>query len=388
MPLPSKVHLLNLYFRYPLYIHHLIYKKIIFRQRFNWIKKNGNKDEEVPLPLVYKLILNWRCNLKCKMCMLWGDNGWRRDYHEQNNAIELDWGIIEKLCSGIGQSYPSFILSGGEPLLYSRFHELAVRLRDKKCFTTVCTNGTLLDKFVKAIENNPYLIFLISLDGLEQENDMLRGKGVYKKVVDNIRLLKSLRRVPYLGVQFTIRPENVNVMYQFCGEMVKLGIDWILFNPCWFVSRTEAEKYQELLSENFNVMPKSQIGYLFEYNLDTVNFVKEYERIEQKKWPIQISCYLKSKKDILSYVNSSQGHLSGAVCWKQWVRMDILPDGKVTPCVQFPDLLFGDLHKDSVADIWNSAGYAKFRTLMRKQCLSVCGKCNNIYLYDTRRKYL
>ncbi len=66
----------------------------------------------------------------------------------------------------------------------------------------------LLDRQLDVLADNPYATFLISLDGLPEQNDRLRGQGVYQKVIENIRLLKRLRRPPYIGIQFTIRPET------------------------------------------------------------------------------------------------------------------------------------------------------------------------------------
>ena len=103
----------------------------------------------------------------------------------------------------------------------------------------MCTNGLLINHFLDVFSDNPYLTCLIALDGLEQQNDLLRGPGVYTRVTQNIERLKALKRPPYIGVEFTVRPENVGVMHAFCRDMVRLGVDWIVISPCLFISQEQ-----------------------------------------------------------------------------------------------------------------------------------------------------
>jgi len=367
---------------------HLVNLKMRLIQRFSWIKHNYDKDSQVPAPLIYKFILTKRCNLRCKMCMLWGETGWCKNESQEIISQELDWGVFRRVIEQIRDYHPSFIFTGGEPLLYSHFAKLALLLKDNKWFATICTNGLLLDKFLEVINNNPYLIFLISLDGLEEENDLLRGEGVYKKVLGNIKLLKSLKKPPYIGIQFTIRPENIKAMYRFCQEMAALGVDWILLNPCWFISQEQARAYEDFLMKNFNNRPKSHLGYLFPYMLDRKEFINQFQKIKNEQWPIQISCYLKEPQDIHPYLDMPHIPPRNKFCYKQWLRMDFTPQGDVTPCAQFPDLSFGNIKDSAIEKIWNSYDYEKFRKLIREKYLPICSKCNAIYLYDADRIFL
>jgi radical SAM protein with 4Fe4S-binding SPASM domain len=388
MTIPSISGLTKLAWRHPRYVEHLIVNKLKFFSRYKWLEENVGKDDQVPPPVVYKLVLTYKCDLRCTMCYEWGDAGWCKQEAPEAITEELSWNVVENLFSQFGKQHPSFILIGGEPLLYSNFKRLAETLKENRCFAVTCTNGTLLHRFKDVSVDNPYLTYLVSLDGLRKENDQLRGKGVYERVVRNIKLMKSLKRPPYIGIQFTIRPENVGVMYEFCREMVKLGVDWILLNLCWFVSEEQAREYEEYMQQHFAVTPTSHLGYLLPYNLDKEEFIRQYERIKREKWPIPVSCYLEEPEDIHTYVDTPQVPPRNTFCYKQWLRMDITPDGAVTPCVLYPDLSFGNLNDSGVMDIWNSPEYARFRELRREEPLPICSKCNALYLYDAKRKIL
>jgi MoaA/NifB/PqqE/SkfB family radical SAM enzyme len=388
MALPSITGLAKLAWRHPRYVESLVIRKLKFFSRYRWLERNVGKDDAVPPPLVYKLVLTYKCNLRCAMCYEWGDAGWCKEQSSKEMELELDWDIIEKLFAQQGEHHPSFILIGGEPMLYSNFGKLARALKQHECFAITCTNGMVLDRYIAESDDNPYLTYLVSLDGPQKENDQLRGKGVYDRVTQNIRRIKALKSPPYVGIQFTIRPENVGVMYDFCQDMVALGVDWVLLNPCWFVSEEQARDYEDFMRKHFDITPTSHLAYMLPYDLDKEEFLRQYRKIEGENWPIQISCYLNEAEDIYTYVDKPETPPNNTFCYKQWLRMDITPDGAVSPCVLYPDLTLGNLKHRSVMDLWNSSEYAKFRMMRRETVLPICSKCDVLYLYDAKRKLL
>ncbi len=388
MVIPSIPGLVKLAWKHPRYFEGLVIKKLNFFSRYKWLEENSGKDDAVPPPLVFKLVLTYKCNLRCSMCYEWGDAGWCKEQPTGETNLELDWEIVERLFAEHGERRPSFILIGGEPMLYANFRNLAHALKRHKSFAITCTNGLLLDQFLDESNDNPYLTYLVSLDGLQEENDKLRGAGTYNRITQNIRLVKALQSPPYIGIQFTIRPENVRIMYDFCRKMVDLGVDWILLNPCWFVSEEQAREYEHYMQKQFGITATSHLGYLLPYDLDKEEFVRQYRKITDEKWPIQISCYLQTPEDIYTYVDKPQTPPRNSFCYKQWLRMDITPDGAVSPCVLYPDLTWGNLKDSSVMEIWNSPEYAKFRVMRRENVLPICSKCDVLYLYDAKRKIL
>jgi radical SAM protein with 4Fe4S-binding SPASM domain len=388
MPLPSAAGLLGTAYRHPLFLQHLVVKKLTTLARYRRVERDASLDERPPMPLGYKLLLTYKCNLRCVMCYEWGEVGWCHDEPRGAVAQELDWELIQKLLAETARRRPYFILFGGEPLLYSKFGDLADLLKEHRCFSITCTNGLLLDRYQDKLSDNPYSTFVVSLDGPERENDLLRGEGVYRKVVRNLRALKSLRRPPYVAAQFTIRPENVGLMYEFCKEMVEIGMDWVLLNPCWFISEGQARAYERFMIDNFQTIPKSHLGYLMPYELDKELFIDQMKKIRSEKWPIQISCYLKRPEDIYTFVDTPEIPTGNTFCYQQWSRMEITPDGGVTPCILYPDLKVGNLRDQGVEEIWTSREFARFRQIRRNEVLPICAKCNSLYLHDSRRKWL
>jgi MoaA/NifB/PqqE/SkfB family radical SAM enzyme len=388
MYLPSKANLLRLLGRYPLYLAFLCTRKARLWNRCRWIASADRRDGRVPPPLVYKLYLTLACNLRCGVCMLWGKQGSCLAGDAEEPAGELDWAVIRRIFSEAGDAQPSFILSGGEPLLYSRFADLADLLKRHRCFAYVCTNGVLIERHLATVRDNPYLIFYVSIDGPREINDRLRGNGTYDRAVDGIKRLKSLQPKPYVGVQITLQPENVGHLHRTCREMVAQGVDWILINLQWFVTPAQAAEYEAVLEGDYGIRPKSHLGYLVTCDLDRDEFVRQCRQIRAEKWPIQISSYLRQPEDIHAYLDRPYDNPYNGFCYKQWIRMDVLPDGRVTPCIPYPDLTFGSLRESTVMDIWNGTAFEDFRRRISRQPLPVCGRCYCLYLYDPGRHVL
>jgi radical SAM protein with 4Fe4S-binding SPASM domain len=385
---PTKLRLVQQFIKYPRYLLFLLGQKFRFYFRYCWIKKRLESDRPVPPPLVYKLYLTLNCPLRCSPCMFWGKNGTLVNGRDSAAGTEMPGEVISRIFREAGRFHPSFILSGGEPLLYSGFKELSTLLKKHRCFAYVCTNGLDIEKNLEAIKNNPYLVFYISLDGTREINDRLRGAGVHDRVVKSIQLLKQLRPAPYVGIQFTLQTENVGCLYETVREAVELGTDWFLINLQWFVTPEQATAYKKVLSEKFGVVPKSHQGFARDFPLEKEEFVRQAKKIQAEKWPIQISSYLKKPEDIHAYLDQPDVNPYNNFCYKEWVRMDVMPDGRVTPCIQFPDLNFGSLKDKTILEIWNGKEFQNFRQQIKKELLPVCGKCYCLYLYDAGRVIL
>jgi len=374
--------------QHPRYAMHLVLRKLLQYQRCRHIA--GRASDDVAPPLGYDLVLTWKCNLRCRMCMQWGRHGWCHRLDDELVDEELPLATIERLVDASRGPGTFFVLFGGEPLLYTEFDSLAALLRRRRCFATVCTNGTLLDQHVEAIRGNPYLSFVIALDGLATANDAIRGQGVFRKVTQNIRTLKAARGSPYIGVECTVLPDNLSTLAEFCREVARLGADWIVLNLAWFISEKQARDYEALTRAHYAVDPVSHSGYVWNYELDRQQFVAQYDTIARERWPVQISWMppLKRADQIHDYMDRPEDPLGHTFCYKQWLRCDVLPSGDVVTCKQFPDIVAGHVRDEDVNRAWNSDRYRQFRRLITHTPLPVCSKCNALYLYQPNRSVL
>jgi len=122
------------------------------------------------------------CNLRCVHC-----------YSDSMNARypgELDWPQMQAVVKDLAAyQIPSLLLSGGEPLIHSRFFDLVDLTGEHGLKLTISTNGTLITPEKAARLKAAEVAYVgISLDGIGKIHDEFRGKkGAFKAAVEGFR---------------------------------------------------------------------------------------------------------------------------------------------------------------------------------------------------------
>lgn len=131
---------------------------------------------------------NVSCNLKCKHCYL------SCMPTSKNRFLPLDK-IKNALEDSKKLKIQEIYLTGGEPLLHPDINNI-IRMGLKHANVTIVSNGTQINdkkaKFLRQIEmdNDNEIIFRISIDHyLEEKNDEIRGKGIFKKAFTGVENL-------------------------------------------------------------------------------------------------------------------------------------------------------------------------------------------------------
>lgn len=136
------------------------------------------------------LELTGACNLRCTHCF--ADSGPNAAREEMTLATVRT--VIDELTAGNACANPEIWLSGGEPLLHTRFPEIVERIASRGCPVVVATNGDMdgvrLARLLAAKGRIRRLN--VSLEGIGLTNDAIRGHGVFARVTrDVIPHLKS-----------------------------------------------------------------------------------------------------------------------------------------------------------------------------------------------------
>ncbi|MGQ9712283.1 MAG: radical SAM protein [Desulfotomaculales bacterium] len=124
-------------------------------------------------PLVVTIELTNECNLKCRHC--YASAGEKLD-----NELSLD--EIKQLLGEISQLGTMEVeFSGGEPLLRPDLFEMIEYAEGLDFSVVLITNGTLVDREVASTLGNLGLKHVqVSLDGLKENHNYLRGDGTYE----------------------------------------------------------------------------------------------------------------------------------------------------------------------------------------------------------------
>ena len=177
---------------------------------------DNNIDLNFPLKVQWK-ITN-KCNLKCKHC-----------YLGKLNNNELDDKKLMSIAKKIVESnIMEVTITGGEALLVKTLPEIVALLIENDIKVNIFTNAILLEKFEKELIDIlgyiPFdsLDFFISIDGLEESHEKIRGKGTFKKTINNIKLVVSKGyRVTTNSVLSKLNYKDIPKLYEM---LCKIGV--------------------------------------------------------------------------------------------------------------------------------------------------------------------
>lgn len=129
--------------------------------------------------------VTYQCNLDCLHCYN------SENIAEDPNNILNDKSVEEVIWRIRSLDIDHIHLLGGEPLLQKKIYDIVNEAHKHNILISLNTNGTLLSKRIfPYLSNNTISQITISLDGATRdENDQIRGKGVYDKTIRKIKEL-------------------------------------------------------------------------------------------------------------------------------------------------------------------------------------------------------
>ncbi len=173
----------------------------------------------VPSLRYLELQLTARCNLKCKHCYL----GQARDIDLPTDTVFHVLHEFERM-QGL-----RLLLSGGEPMLHPDFWHINEALPRFGFRSVLISNGTLIDR--EAAERIQAHEVQVSLDGVAESHDLLRGKGNFNKALTAIENLRRLGKD--VSVATMVHAGNLRDFPNLESILEGLAIkDWNVDIPC------------------------------------------------------------------------------------------------------------------------------------------------------------
>ncbi len=317
------------------------------------------------------------CNLRCVMCGQRGDKGNLKGNYAVQEAkklvpLERYKGIVDELKG----SKPIFYMWGGEPFLYPDFMELAKYVVDSNVLLTVNTNGTHLEKNAEQIVRDGWHVLFVSLDGFEDVNDSIRGKGSYEKVIKGFEAInrekkKQGKELPYMGIVSTISNLNYRSLDSLAKAAKDFGIYWHIINLGTYTNDNVVNMHKAEFKEKLDAESKCLDSYNTGYNqeIDGEEFQKILKKVHAMKngYPIITVPAIKAEKIGEYYANPET--VVRKKCPVPWSQANIDYNGDVHFCADYPDYIIGNIMDNSFKKIFNNEKARKFRKELRK--------CNN-----------
>ncbi|MDN0201111.1 radical SAM protein [Streptomyces sp. S.PNR 29] len=348
-----------------------------------------------PLPQEVCLQLTYRCNLRCTHCYQWAEQGFFRDYSREKQRTELDIGIVEDVLRLTAEQRSKLFVWGGEPLMYSEFPAVTDLLRRYPRTVNMCTNGLLLQRNQKHMVGIDDLNLLVSLDGLAEDHDALRGRGTFARTEKNIRSMLDLkRRGEYLGelsLSCMVSHTNVSRMYDFMQWAEDLGVHTVYFQFPWFISPEVAEAMDRVYEQCFDWLPrtgetKRPTWHSYTYRLPPEQLPAlrtSMARLAEREWNIRIRYQPEvSDEEIEDFILGTPAPVQQrSRCLAVYNRMEVHADGNVSSCKFFPEFVVGNLYDTPAEQLWHSPNFRRVREILAENgMMPICSRCILLYL--------
>ncbi|MGO9307824.1 MAG: radical SAM protein [Spirochaetia bacterium] len=160
-----------------------------------------------------------RCNLACEGC-------WAAEYDKRD---DLPYSLLERVIRELAEMRTNIVtFTGGEPFMRRDIVDLMAA--HPEAVFQVYTNGTLItEQLADRLQELGNVIPLLSINGFEEANDAIRGKGNFRAVVRAMELLKD--RGVLFGVSLTATSRNLDSMLDpgFYDFLIEKGakIGWV-----------------------------------------------------------------------------------------------------------------------------------------------------------------
>ena len=306
--------------------------------------------------------LTVRCNLNCSFCgQSRGMAGTAADEITPDEWLKYARELRE-INSGTG-SIPEITLWGGEPMLYENFSPLARELHKQGHKLDVVTNATKLEHNADTI-NECFQHIFVSLDGMKDQHDAIRGKGVFDKVQENLKLLKNRRgKLIFLC---TISDTNVDSAADLPFQMAELGADEVVLQQLMYLTSNEIEQYRKFSIEFFKCDYPELAGW--ERNDDLAyqeKLNRTARKIKENIYPIPVNFTPHAY-----WFNQNAEH-----CTCQEKRIHIRHDGNVGFCTDYFGFSAGNIKENSLKNILSSPQAQLFHQAVKENKLPICCHC-------------
>lgn len=206
-------------------------------------------------PLRYLFIeITQRCNLNCLHCG--SDCG--KDTHFNELTTDEWLHFFHYLKNNFDTERLILVVTGGEPLCHPEFDRITSTLKALGLQWGMVTNGfSLTGSRLQNLMNNGLRSITISLDGLKQSHDWLRGRsGVFQRAVRAIGIAAS-SKIGWFDVVTCVNPLNLEELPEIEKLLRRQGVGaWRLFS---IFPKGRARHNSEL------ILPDHQTLQLFEW---------------------------------------------------------------------------------------------------------------------------
>jgi len=306
------------------------------------------------------------CNLHCRHCY---SNSTQEIYPEELSTKECQK-VIDDLADF---KVPVLLISGGEPLSRSDIFPLMEYAIQKGMRVTLSTNGTLINlEIAKRLKKMGISYVGISLDGLEEEHDLFRGKkGAFQEALQGIR--NCLKIGQKVGLRFTLNKRNFHTLEDIFQLIKEEGIPRACFYHLVYSGRGSTLQKEDISPEE----TRQALDLIIDQTKTLNQTEKKIEILTVDNHADGVYLYLKLKKtspslaqEVFNLLSANGGNRSGIAIGNIDYQGNVHPD-------QFTsNHILGSVKDKNFSEIWQAKDNALLLGLRKRKAL-LTGRCQN-----------
>jgi radical SAM enzyme (rSAM/lipoprotein system) len=295
--------------------------------------------------------LFWECTLRCNLNCIHCGSDCTCDSTTPDMAIVDFLKVLDKVSKQYNPSKVMIAITGGEPLVRKDLEECGQKLHGRGFPWGIVSNGYLLTaERLSSLCRSGLRSITISLDGLQESHNWLRGKGdSFQKAIQAIQLCTTHNGLIF-DVVTCVNKRNISELESVEDLLLDAGVrNWRLFT---IFPKGRAKQIEALELSN------AQFREMLDFIADCRN---------QKTIEASYGCE--------GFLGNYEGKVRDGYffCRAGITVASVLADGSISACPSLRgDFIQGNIHKDDFIDCWNNR-FSK----MRNRDWAKTSKCTN-----------
>lgn len=272
-----------------------------------------------------------------------------------------DWKQVADQLAEYGAatgSLPDIMLWGGEPLMEPHFDDLVIYLRQKGFSLGMVTNGVLIHKHAQLIREEFKHVY-VSVDGDRDCHDAVRGKGVFDRVAENLKLIHggSAR----ISLMCVISESNIQKLEQIPTVLSALSCDEVILQEMIGLTPDEISQYKQWMEATFDIQAVDIDGW-------------ENTLLEDKRKNVLLQGILsKTYGKPVKYIPHG---ICEQTCRSPYSHIHVAWNGNVLYCTDFYDFSAGNVHHARITDIFENELSERYRQEIENEKCITCKHCS------------
>lgn len=255
------------------------------------------------------LHVSTRCDQACAHCGIWR----REEATSSAGPASLsDDARVALLEDARAAGASEVLFTGGEPLLSASLERLCRRARELGFQVWIATNGLALGRSPWVLETVDALF--VSFEGPEDLHDAVRGRGMWRRLVESLASLRARGSMPSLTARHVLTRSSMGRWLETASAAATLTFDSLSFLAV------------DAASDAFGGHPATRAALLPETG-QIARFRNEITRAAAD-WPRVLA---EGPRDLLALADRMDGLVAPRCNAPEW-SVVVESDGKVRPC--------------------------------------------------------